>query len=315
MRPTISTLIAVLATLFAASPALAADVYSSSKDAPLVYSAPTGTRINWNGVYIGGQVGYGNANHNLSAEQQKFLPNGCDGADADDDGFCKAVVFTPETDDSAASCSNGGTVTEAGDDCVEPTQLLSWQSFEGAASAFIDGINSSGVFGGGTIGADVQRGRIVAGIFGDYNLGSGSTQAGLEFQDILSLNESVIEEGDSWLVAARLGVTFGNDHRALLYGLGGYGQQDFTYNGLGGSKDVTHSGWVLGAGGEYAVTQNVFVGIEYQHFFGGEETIQTFQPDDPSLGSDRILLKDEVDTDKVMGRIKVKFNTDIPTLY
>jgi opacity protein-like surface antigen len=348
-RVSITSAIAVAAALLVPGVASAADIYGGVegggyKDNPGAYSRPA---INWTGVYVGGQIGYGNSNHNLSVEQQVFVNDGCTGADADANGNCKnslpvsndtkgEIEFceSPDGTPSRATapgtcasadqtirklapgqkiCTGGGSVNPNNGLCVEPVQLV---SAEKLASVFIDGLNSSGVFGGGTIGADVQRGNVVVGVFADYNVSDARTEIG--FNDV-GLN--VIEDGDSWVVAGRIGVLFGEEKRALLYGLAGYGQQDISYAFLGDNgfrKDVSHSGLVLGAGGEYALTQNVFIGIEYQHFFGSEEKIASFDnlrgDDVLNAGDTRTVIKDELDTDKVMGKLKVKFGGGLPSL-
>jgi outer membrane immunogenic protein len=70
----------------------------------------------------------------------------------------------------------------------------------------------------------------------------------------------------------RGGFAFG---RFLAYGTGGAAFQDF--------NDV---GWVAGGGGEYALTDNISLGVEYLHYdFGGDES------------------------DVVRGRVNVKFNS------
>jgi outer membrane immunogenic protein len=73
---------------------------------------------------------------------------------------------------------------------------------------------------------------------------------------------------------ARLRGGFAFD-RFLVYGTGGVALQDFS-----------DAGWVAGGGGEYALTDNVSVGVEYLHYdFDGD-------------GSDVIR-----------GRVNVKFNS------
>lgn len=187
---------------------------------------------------------------------------------------------------------------------VLPDAFVAGIDVEHTAHAFIDGLNSSGIFGGGTIGADVQRGHFLFGLYGDYNFSNAKFETGLSFDNV-SLGSASIEDGDSWLVAARAGYLFGKEKRALLYVLGGYGQQDVRYSIDGiGSKDVTFSGFIVGAGGEYALTRNVFIGIEYQHFFGGEETLY----DGQALGFDNLKVTDEVDSDKIMAKLKIKLN-------
>lgn len=173
--------------------------------------------------------------------------------------------------------------------------------------AFIDGLNSSGAFGGGTIGADVQRGNYLFGLFGDYKLSSATFDAGISF-DGVSLGTASIEDGDSWVVAARAGYLFGEEKRALLYVLGGYGQQDVSYK-IGDEvvKNASFSGFVAGAGGEYALSNNVFIGIEYQHFFGSTEPLY----DGPALGLDNLKITDELGSDQVMAKLKIKFGGDL----
>ncbi len=172
----------------------------------------------------------------------------------------------------------------------------------GSADAFIDGLNSQGAFGGVTIGADWQRGHWVFGAFGDFNFTNADTTAGISI-DGRRLMNAKIEEGNSWLIAGRIGYLV--SERALLYGLIGYERKDMDYSASIGSdawaKSATFSGLVIGAGGEYALTQNVFFGLEYQHFFGSTETSAV---DDP----DGTKVTDTVDSDQVMAKLKFKFN-------
>jgi len=176
---------------------------------------------------------------------------------------------------------------------------------ERSEGAFIDGLNSHGFFGGGTIGCDVARGNLLFGVFGDYNFSNAVTTVGLGGDEL-----DIIQEGDSWVVAARAGYLFGQEKRALLYVLGGYGQADVDYSAGGdATTSATFSGFVAGAGGEYALTQNVFIGIEWQHFFGGKETLVSERFE--GLTAE---LTDDMDTDKVMAKLKFKLNAGLPYL-
>jgi len=160
----------------------------------------------------------------------------------------------------------------------------------------LDGIGGHGGFGGGTVGVDFQRGVWVFGAFADYNVSAVESVLSIDNVDVAK-----IEEGDSWVLAARIGRTIGSDQRAMLYGLAGYGQTDVRYID-DKSHDKTFSGLVLGGGAEFALTQNVFLGLEYQHFFGGKETL--INKADGEEGLD--YLTDEMDTDKIMGKLKIK---------
>ncbi len=68
---------------------------------------------------------------------------------------------------------------------------------------------------------------------------------------------------------ARAGFSF---DKFLLYGTGGAAFQDF--------GDV---GWVAGVGGEYALTSNVSVGVEYLHY--------DFDRDDANVIRGRVNIK------------------------
>jgi len=306
MSHKLATSIAAIAVGIFASSANAADLGGSSKDSPSsVLDAPvSGVSINWTGVYVGGQVGYGNSNHNLKGDLTV------------DEGKC--ALPAPVLTSSLSVGPYNAT------DCAAAKGV--WTSdIQSVASAFLDGINSSGVFGGGTIGADIQRGNLLFGVFGDYNFASAKATAGASLATspttAFEANAS-IEDGDSWLLAARAGYLFGSEKRALLYVLGGYGQQDVSYHAGTNNpkdtpfdKDLTFSGFVAGAGGEYALTRNLFIGIEWQHFFGGEETVFSDDGNTSSSGhgfATNSKLTDDMSSDKVMAKLKIKLNTGIP---
>jgi len=89
-------------------------------------------------------------------------------------------------------------------------------------------------------------------------------------------------------VVARLGYAF---DRFLPYVKGGYAfahLKDLQYLEQGGpdsvSKDATYSGWTVGAGFDYAVTDNIIVGIDYSYsgyskqrfVYGGPNTVKPY---------------------------------------
>jgi outer membrane immunogenic protein len=93
---------------------------------------------------------------------------------------------------------------------------------------------------GGQIGANWQFNNFVVGAEGDGSW--------------------VDWNGTDAVGTARLRGGIGFD-RFLVYGTGGVALQDF--------EDV---GWVAGGGGEYAITDNVTVGVEYLHYdFDGDD--------------------------------------------
>jgi opacity protein-like surface antigen len=262
------------------------------------FGAPAVKGVSWTSVYIGGQAGYGNSNHNMSAEfidtygaSRRNTSASEDGRTCDSGGvYTEGTAAIPATDTTAAVPAVPATCTDTG-------------------TAFLNGIDSTGFFGGANVGADLQRGKIVIGVFGNYNFSEASATSGATFNGNEMLSAS-IEDGDSWMAGARLGYLLGTDDRTLVYVLGGYGEQDVAYSvnyGTEKTKDVTFSGWIVGAGVEHALTQNVAIGIEYQHAFYDAETLH----DGVAGAIDNLKITDELDSDKVMATLKVKLNGNV----
>jgi outer membrane immunogenic protein len=132
----------------------------------------------------------------------------------------------------------------------------------------------SAVFaGGGQVGGNYQFGSFVAGVEADFewlannkNSGNG-TVVGAPPQTIQ------VSANDRWVttLAARFG--FAMDH-ALFYGKAGggwVGAGNFavtnltTPGSIAVSNSNTNSGWLLGAGFEYAFTQNWTAKVEYDY--------------------------------------------------
>jgi outer membrane immunogenic protein len=139
--------------------------------------------------------------------------------------------------------------------------------------------NAGGFIGGGTVGYQMQFGQFVAGLEGELNY----TGIGDSFAASNPLT------GDARLtylgmVTGRLGFT--PFDRFLVYGKGGYafGGAEVSIDGVGSDTNF-HNGWTLGAGLEYAITQNLTTKIEYnyvdlqrQNFnIGGTTTSAGFQ--------------------------------------
>lgn len=124
---------------------------------------------------------------------------------------------------------------------------------------------TSSVIGGGQIGYNWQFGRFVFGIEGD--LSGKSLKAG---DSLAVLGAPALSAGGDtrWQgsVRARSGVAFG---RFLLYGTGGWTVSDTTVticNPFGcGSNAQALDGYTVGGGGEFALTNNVSLGVEYRY--------------------------------------------------
>jgi outer membrane immunogenic protein len=132
---------------------------------------------------------------------------------------------------------------------------------DGAAVGSLPSINNSGIVGGAHIGYNYQFSQIVFGIEGDVDgLGnSGSNNYGL-------LSSYTTREDIDGSVRGRLGVAW---DRVLVYGTGGVAFGNFrnTYSSPIGydSLSTTRTGWTVGGGLEYAVTNNWSIRAEYRY--------------------------------------------------
>jgi outer membrane immunogenic protein len=145
-------------------------------------------------------------------------------------------------------------------------------------------IHNGNVIGGFQAGYNWQIGQYVVGIEQDYQF------TGLKQTATFAAPAGLFRAGDSLAVKtdylaatrAKLGMTW---DRALIYAAGGLetGEFDVTSSyvarGVGGSPAVgftdtnkLHFGYNVGAGVDYAVTNNVFIGLEYRYLDLGKET-------------------------------------------
>lgn len=282
-----------LAAILLSSSAYASDIYGSAKDSPAT-AASSGGVVNWTGFYIGGRLGYGHANHDLTVEsyqaeasEVEAIPASC--ADP------KGESWNGTENDCQGGYDPGSPMLPAIDGLVQPLFGL-------------NGLDTSGLTGGGQIGFDISRGRFVFGLFGAYDLSTAETTVSLADTEI-----KAIEKGDEWSVGARLGYIVAP--RTLTYVLAAYTQSDFSFSGAGDTKgvpngqtkDVTFDGLTLGGGIEFALTSNVFFGIEGTHTFYGKEVISDFHNNE-DRGRVGVRTTDEIDETKVMGTLKIKLN-------
>lgn len=116
------------------------------------------------------------------------------------------------------------------------------------------GLSLDGLFGGGRVGLDVQKGPLVFGIFGEYNFSDEAIELG---------GARVLEKTDDWSANARVGYAHG---ATLFYLGGGYGQANFDYNfGYGDSGSETVDSWNARAGIEHKLTNEFTLGLEGRH--------------------------------------------------
>jgi outer membrane immunogenic protein len=155
------------------------------------------------------------------------------------------------------------------------------------------GTNGSGFIGGGQIGYNYQMGAFVAGLEADFQgttLGKTSTSTG-------PLATGTLKSSLDWLGTARGRLGYAVFDHFLLYATGGlaYGQTELRHtltdaalfggNTLSGSHTTTSAGWTLGAGGEYAITPNWSVKVEYLYYDLGHSHVLATNAAVPSASS------------------------------
>lgn len=141
-------------------------------------------------------------------------------------------------------------------------------------------LNKSGFIGGVQAGYNWQSGMFVTGVEADINYVDAKKSA-----TYISLLRPVttVKSDMNWLGTARVRAGVAID-RLFLYGTGGlaFGQVKnsaaiYSFNGgplaYWGSKNDTRMGWTLGAGAEYAITNNLTVKGEYLYYNLGKKTI------------------------------------------
>jgi opacity protein-like surface antigen len=101
----------------------------------------------------------------------------------------------------------------------------------------------------------------------------------------------------------------------MAYVLAAWTQTEYELSVQGGlpnsafKSTTDFSGISVGGGVEFAVTQNFFLGVEYQHTFYDEETLFSTYNADTNVGT-RVL--DELDEDKILVTAKIKVGNVLP---
>jgi len=144
-----------------------------------------------------------------------------------------------------------------------------WGKFQRGAAPLIGG--TSGATIGGTLGYNYQMGSLVLGVEGDLN--KSWERGGRNFVGPISTKGSM-----EWYGTLRGRAGFAAD-RALVYATGGYafGKINASINDtvlpVQFSNSSTRHGYVLGAGIEYAFTNNISAKAEYLYMRLGSNTM------------------------------------------
>src|SRR5262245_44175485 len=144
-----------------------------------------------------------------------------------------------------------------------------WRSVDFGASIVPD---FDGYFVGGQVGYNVQLGKIVVGIEGDY--GWTNANGGKQCPNFFFTCQAELENLGS--VTARVGYSFG---RALFYAKGGWAGGEVIATGTLNTVPAVpvsvetkwQNGWTLGGGMEFALTDRWSAKAEYMHYDLGKE--------------------------------------------
>jgi len=139
---------------------------------------------------------------------------------------------------------------------------FSWTGFYVGANAGWHWADSDNLGGkdddftaGGTLGYNMQYGRYVVGLEGDWNWAD--TKRGTALTGGLVGDNA--SSGMDWIATARARLGFAFD-RFMLYGTGGFAFADvdstINFNGATGGNSDTRWGWTVGGGLEYSLMNN-----------------------------------------------------------
>ena len=163
-------------------------------------------------------------------------------------------------------------------------------------------IDVEGFLLGGQLGYDFDLGNgFVLGVAGDMSWSDMSGEDCVEIGGCTgAAGDSYADSDVNWLatIRGRAGFTTGS---LLIYGTGGLAIAEAetsitNVDGLGDptrSDSNTHFGWVIGAGAEFKVTENMSLGAEYLHVDLGNEDYE-FQGPGEDIASEADLTIDIV---------------------
>lgn len=169
---------------------------------------------------------------------------------------------------------------------------------------------------GGFAGIQKQWGSLVVGIEGGWNgldngfnnsPGTGVFGQGCIYGGGASCQSRINDIG---YIGGRLGYAW---NRFMVYGQGGYARADIdtrvylpAANLAIAAASAAHDGWYAGVGGEYAVLDNLVLGIDYKHY---EFDSKAHNCNLALITCDPFSNRNvDADVDSVMARVSFKFN-------
>jgi outer membrane immunogenic protein len=154
------------------------------------------------------------------------------------------------------------------------------------------GFRQKGVIGGAELGYNWQTGALVLGVEGDFSGANIKGSGSFAFTGPLVLGAPETTTASSsldWLATVRGRIGFTPADRLLIFGTGGvaFGQVNNQSSivaanppgfptfvaTLNGNQNSTRTGWVAGAGAQYAITNQVFAKLEWLHYDLGTSSV------------------------------------------
>ena len=165
--------------------------------------------------------------------------------------------------------------------------------------------NASSWIAGGQVGYNWQMGQWVLGIEGDIDAQDFSRSAVLATPIGPFIAGDAFSVESKWQASLRGRVGYAID-RVLLYATGGVAwtqrKATVTLVGLGtATNDDVVTGGTVGAGIEYAIWNNISVGVEGRWSFYGDQTFSG------TIGGIPVTDKVSLDTAEVMGKLNFRF--------
>jgi outer membrane immunogenic protein len=126
-------------------------------------------------------------------------------------------------------------------------------------------------FGGGHAGFNYQMGALVLGVEGDVE----AMRARSGFQDPSRVRSpgdpgGLVRVQQDWQASVRARIGYAFD-RFMIYGTGGAAFTSFDYSyynplaGFGEGAKMSKTGWTAGGGVNYAMTNNIILGVDYRY--------------------------------------------------
>ncbi len=167
-------------------------------------------------------------------------------------------------------------------------------------------VSASGGLAGGQIGYDWQTGKFVFGAVAD--IAWTNHEASLDLDDSFGELASVSSEL-KYLGTVRARAGYAAWDRALLYAHGGfaYGETDQDISILGDnifSDSTSKSGWTIGAGFEYAFTEQLSFQTEYGYVDLGTDTVFA---GDPGLGIGDVFVDEDLKFHQIKAALNFRF--------